>query len=73
MQKFDPADLGRQMGDGPKFGTKFNKMSDQSQLQETDKLSDIFPNFRKKNNMIFHENRLPSDDFHEISCRTWYF
>ena len=32
-----------------------------------DKFCDIFPNFRKKG-MIFHENRLPADDSHEISC-----
>ena len=33
-----------------------------------DKFCDIFPNFRKKKEvMIFHENRLPADDSHEIS------
>ena len=31
-----------------------------------DKFYNIFPNFRKKG-MVFHENRLPSDDSHEIS------
>ena len=33
-----------------------------------DKLCNIFPNFRKKYGMIFHENRLPADDSLEISC-----
>ena len=32
----------------------------------------IFPNFQKKS-MIFHENRLPSDDSHELSCLICYF
>ena len=32
-----------------------------------DKLCDIFPNFRKKEGMIFHENRLPAQDCGEIS------
>ena len=31
-----------------------------------DKFCDIFHNFRKKEGMIFHENRLPADDSHEI-------
>ena len=30
------------------------------------KISNIFPNFKKKG-IIFHENRLPADDSHEIS------
>ena len=33
-----------------------------------DKYCDIFSNFRKKYGMIFHENCLPADDSHEISC-----
>ena len=33
-----------------------------------DKILDIFPNFRQKKGMILHENRLPADDSHEISC-----
>ena len=33
-----------------------------------DKFCNIFPNFQKKSGMIFHENRLPADDSHEISC-----
>ena len=33
-----------------------------------DKFCNIFPNFRKIQGMIFHENRLPADDSHEISC-----
>ena len=32
-----------------------------------DKFCDVFFNFRKKQDMIFHENRLPADDSHEIS------
>ena len=32
-----------------------------------DGFCNIFPNFRKKSGMIFHENRLPADDSHEIS------
>ena len=38
-----------------------------------DKFCDIFSNFRKKYGMIFHENRLPADDSHEISCLICYF
>ena len=37
------------------------------------KLCKIFPNFQKKKGMIFHENRLPADDSHEISCLICYF
>ena len=33
-----------------------------------DKFFNIFPNFRKKEGMIFHENCLPADNSHEISC-----
>ena len=33
-----------------------------------DKFFNILSNFRKKQGMIFHENRLPADDSHEISC-----
>ena len=39
-----------------------------------DKFWDIFPNLRKKSGMIFHENRLPADNSHEISwliCCFW--
>ena len=32
-----------------------------------DKFCNIFLNFRKKIRLIFHENRLPADDSHEIS------
>ena len=38
-----------------------------------DKFWDIFPNFRQKKGMILHENRLPADDSHEISCLICYF
>ena len=38
-----------------------------------DKFRDIFPNFQKKEGMIFHENSLPVDDSHEISCLICYF
>ena len=38
-----------------------------------DKFWDIFTNFRKKYGMIFHENRLPADDSHEIPCLICYF
>ena len=37
-----------------------------------DKLCDIFSNFRKKKGMIFHENRLPADDSHEICLICYY-
>ena len=37
-----------------------------------DKFYNIFPKFRKKG-MIFHENRLPTDDSHEISCLFCHF
>ena len=33
-----------------------------------DKFCNIFPNLRQKYGMILHENRLPADDSHEISC-----
>ena len=32
-----------------------------------DSFCDIFPNFWKNKGMIFHENRLPADNSHEIS------
>ena len=32
-----------------------------------DKFWDIFPNFRQKQGMILHENRLPAEDSHKIS------
>ena len=37
-----------------------------------DKFCDIFSNFRKKG-MMFHGNRLPADDSHEISSLICYF
>ena len=37
-----------------------------------EKFCDIFSNFKKKG-MIFHENCLPADDSHEISCLICYF
>ena len=37
-----------------------------------DKFCIIFLSFRKKKGMIFHENRLPADDSHEI-CLICYF
>ena len=38
-----------------------------------DKFCDIFTNFLTKKGMILHENRLPADDSHEISCLIGYF
>ena len=38
-----------------------------------DTFCDIFPNFRQKQGMLFHENRLPADDSHEIKCLIFYF
>ena len=38
-----------------------------------DKFCNIFANFREKLGMIFHENCLPADDSHEISCLICYF
>ena len=38
-----------------------------------DKFCKIFPNFREKKGMIFHENRLPADDSYEVSCLICYF
>ena len=38
-----------------------------------DKFFDIFSNFQIKKGMIFHENRLPSDNSHEISYLICYF
>ena len=38
-----------------------------------DNFRDIFLNYRKKYGMIIHENRLPADDSHEISCLICYF
>ena len=37
-----------------------------------DKFRDIFP-FLKKYGMLFHENCLPEDDSHDISCLICYF
>ena len=37
------------------------------------KFCDIFPNLKNKRYEIFHENRLPADDFPEISCLVYYF
>ena len=37
------------------------------------KFCNIFTNFRQKEGMILHENRLPADDSHEISCLICYF
>ena len=37
-----------------------------------DKFCNIFPNFRQKEGMILHENRLP-DDSHERACLICYF
>ena len=34
---------------------------------------DIFSNFRKNKGMIFHENCLPADNSHVISCLICYF
>ena len=52
-------------------GKKFNP-SHQSQLQQTKKFVTSLEIFEKKS-MIFHENCLPADDSHEISCLIWYF
>ena len=38
-----------------------------------DKFCNIFPSFRQKLGMIFHENCLPADDSHEISYLICYF
>ena len=38
-----------------------------------DKYCEISPNYRKKYGMIFHENCLPADDSHEISCLICFF
>ena len=38
-----------------------------------DKLCDTFLIFPKKLGMIFHENCLPADNSHEISCFICYF
>ena len=38
-----------------------------------DTFCDIFLNFRKELGMIFHENFLPADNSHEISCLICYF
>ena len=38
-----------------------------------DKFYNIFLSFQQKMGMIFHENRLPADDSHEISCIICYF
>ena len=38
-----------------------------------DKFCDISPNFCQKSDMILHENGLPADDSHEISCLIGYF
>ena len=38
-----------------------------------DKFCDVFPNFRQKEGMIFHENCLSAEDSHEQSCLICYF
>ena len=38
-----------------------------------DKFCDFFPNFWQKQGMLFHENRLPADNPHEITCLICYF
>ena len=38
-----------------------------------DKFGDIVLSLLKKLGMIFHENRLPADNSHEISCHICYF
>ena len=38
-----------------------------------DKFCNIFTIFQKKIRYVFHENRLPADDSHEISCLISYF
>ena len=43
-------------------------------LAADDKFCLIFPIFRKsEKDMILHENYLPADDSHEISCLIWVF
>ena len=37
------------------------------------KFCNIFLNFQKKQGMIYHENCLPADNSHEISCLICYF
>ena len=49
-----------------------NHIKRQSQLQQTTIFPHL-PHFGKKSGMIFHENRLPADDFHEISYLISYF
>ena len=65
-----------------KFGTSITIMSVCRQLTlkapittaAGDKFCDMFPNFRHKLGMIFHENRLPAaDDSHKVSCLICYF
>ena len=36
------------------------------------KFFNVFPKFKKKLGMIFHENLLPADDSHEISCLIYF-
>ena len=46
----------------------------QLRLQQTKNVCDIFLNFQKNTvGLIFHENCLPADNSHEISCLVYYF
>ena len=45
----------------------------QQRLQQTTNYATSFLIFKKKKGMIFHENRLPADDSHEMSCLICYF
>ena len=40
---------------------------------DENKNATFFSIFEKNKSMIFHENRLPADDSHEISCLVCYF
>ena len=55
------------------FGTSLTLKAPIKTAADNDTFCDIFPNFRKEQGMIFHENRLPADDSHEISCLICYF
>ena len=51
--------------------TEYAALKSQIRLQQTTNFGTSLLILKK--GMIFHENRLPADDSHEISCLIYYF
>ena len=56
-----------------KYQAEILTLKRQSRLQLTTDLATSFPIFKNKIGTISHENHLPADDSHEISCLICYF